>query len=402
MTLGPDGPRSTIRPSPAALPGDPRRRAREWLARQLHGWQRWTQRSLTRENFIAGLKTLSWLAPLTLIIWIYAEREQIDRIDQQQIPVQVISTITDRYVELRRMVDTSVIADLSGPKGRLEEIRQKVMLRNGTPSVVITIDDANLSPGQIHELDTAALLASTRVFAGSGVTIGKCSPARLPVFVDVYVERSLDVQPPPDVTNLVGTPIFEPSRVTVRAPRHVIEEIEKQQPGGLTVVADLSQSGVLDDPGSHTIDKVPVRLSLPRAQLVALAGPAADSISFMPATVKATIQVRDADVRWVYPVINVYIGMQQNLQAAYKVECAPTVPNVPIIGPPEQIQFLQQEDSPKPKAWLEVSRADLPAGEPRSGRLRFEFPRGAEDVRVDPEFAARPFDYKLVELPAER
>ncbi|HWP40005.1 MAG TPA: hypothetical protein VNL70_03695, partial [Tepidisphaeraceae bacterium] len=161
MTLGPDGPRGTVSRLPHALRSDPRRRVREWLARQLHGWQRWTQRNLTRENLIAGLKTLSWLAPLTLIIWIYAEREQIDRIDQQPIPVQVTSTITDRYVELRRMVDSSVIAELSGPKGRLEEIRQKIMLRNGTPSVVITIDDANLSAGQIHELDTAALLAST-------------------------------------------------------------------------------------------------------------------------------------------------------------------------------------------------------------------------------------------------
>src|SRR5215208_2440283 len=74
-----------------------RERARDqsWRAAE------WLRRCLERENLIAGLKTFSWLAPLTLLIWIYAEREQVDRLENQTIPIEVRSNDPNLFVQLQ-------------------------------------------------------------------------------------------------------------------------------------------------------------------------------------------------------------------------------------------------------------------------------------------------------------
>ena len=61
-----------------------RGRAHEMFWRSLH----WLRGCFERYNLLAGLKTLLWLGPLTLLIWVYAEREQNDKIDAA-IPVAV-------------------------------------------------------------------------------------------------------------------------------------------------------------------------------------------------------------------------------------------------------------------------------------------------------------------------
>ncbi|HMB94581.1 MAG TPA: hypothetical protein VKK61_00940, partial [Tepidisphaeraceae bacterium] len=171
--------------------------------------------SMSRVNLIATLKTLSWLVPLTLLIWIYAEREQVDKIDNQSIPFDVASGDFNKFVSLR-MEDKNVMAELSGPRSRLDEIRQKIAPHGDSPQVIITIDP-NLRPGP-HELDTAQQLANSPIFARSGIIISNCIPAHLQVSVDEFVEREIDVQAPPNVTNLVGATIFEPRQIKIRAP----------------------------------------------------------------------------------------------------------------------------------------------------------------------------------------
>src|SRR5688572_18150053 len=38
--------------------------------------RRWARDTFSREQLLSSLKALAWVAPLTLLIWIYAEREQ--------------------------------------------------------------------------------------------------------------------------------------------------------------------------------------------------------------------------------------------------------------------------------------------------------------------------------------
>src|SRR5688500_925653 len=38
--------------------------------------RRWARDTFNREQLLSSLRALAWVAPLTLLIWIYAEREQ--------------------------------------------------------------------------------------------------------------------------------------------------------------------------------------------------------------------------------------------------------------------------------------------------------------------------------------
>src|SRR3954467_1240724 len=58
-----------------------------------------------------GIKTFLWVAPLTVLIWIYAEREQIDRVDVR-VPIKLLSKSPDRIITLNSPVDGMVNLDI--------------------------------------------------------------------------------------------------------------------------------------------------------------------------------------------------------------------------------------------------------------------------------------------------
>src|SRR4051812_14869415 len=72
----------------------------DYARRAPAAWLYWLQRSLSRDSLLAGLKTSTWLVPLTVLIWIYAEREQVYNAEDRTIPIDIRSG-NDRYVELR-------------------------------------------------------------------------------------------------------------------------------------------------------------------------------------------------------------------------------------------------------------------------------------------------------------
>src|SRR5213595_2181335 len=64
--------------------------------------RRWFRDTFNKEQLISGLRSLIWVAPLTVLIWIYAEREQIITTPTPlYIPIQVVSTDPDRVVTLK-------------------------------------------------------------------------------------------------------------------------------------------------------------------------------------------------------------------------------------------------------------------------------------------------------------
>src|SRR4051794_11166045 len=52
----------------------------------------------TRDNVISNLKTLAYVIPLTLLIWIYAEREQVATTKDVAVPFELQSVDPDRVV----------------------------------------------------------------------------------------------------------------------------------------------------------------------------------------------------------------------------------------------------------------------------------------------------------------
>src|ERR671922_2924546 len=57
---------------------------------------------------IGALKTFLWVAPLTALIWIYAEREQIDRAQDVRVPIKLVSKSTDRIITIKEPTDRMI------------------------------------------------------------------------------------------------------------------------------------------------------------------------------------------------------------------------------------------------------------------------------------------------------
>src|SRR5215212_3927345 len=70
--------------------------------------------------------TFLWVAPLTALIWIYAEREQIDKFDSVHVRVKLVSRSTDRLITTREPYDRFVSLDIQGPKASLQNLRDQL------------------------------------------------------------------------------------------------------------------------------------------------------------------------------------------------------------------------------------------------------------------------------------
>src|SRR3954467_3445784 len=88
-------------PRRMAMPG--RRLLEYWTPNM---W-RWRER-FSRENVMNSLRTLAWVVPLTILIWIYAEREQLATEPVVIIPIDVKTTAPNRVVTLISPADKNI------------------------------------------------------------------------------------------------------------------------------------------------------------------------------------------------------------------------------------------------------------------------------------------------------
>jgi hypothetical protein len=340
---------------------------------------RWLRESLSWRSIASGLVTLAWLIPVTVVIWVYADRAQVVPVDNVSIPITVHSTDSNRFVMLE-MESATITAQLSGPLSRIDDIRQAVNPSDGRPTVSIPID-SSLPPGT-HDLDTAQQIAQSQIFRYSGITIKDCKPARIRVIVDEYETREAEVKAPGNATNLVGAPTFTPPKVLVRAPRSFFPT--SNQP--LTVVAEIPRAGVLDTPGQHR--DIPVPVSAP--QLASQAG-----VSYLPAVASGLFDVRPLDDEGTLRLTVVNLEIPKNISDRYEVKYENTITNLRVIGPPDKIDELMRENSVKPYLVLKVTGQDRP-GVTRPRLL--EFRQLPDQVRLHPEDAPKiNIDFTLVE-----
>src|SRR4051812_30244783 len=96
---------------------------------------RWLRRTATLENLFATLRTLAWVAPLTILIWIYAEREQVAT-REVTIPISVHSSDPSRVATLL-MSGQGVTAHLVGPRGQVDQVYDIITRPGDAPGVHI-------------------------------------------------------------------------------------------------------------------------------------------------------------------------------------------------------------------------------------------------------------------------
>lgn len=364
----------------------PRGRVSVWRSRELGEWSRLRSR-FTRENIISNLKTLAWVIPLTFLIWIYAEREQIATTKDEPVPFELIENSADRAVMLAFPADKNLMLELQGPQARLQDVLAK--LRGGSMPQGLRIElPPNLEINQDTTLQSLPLVRQQRIFADNGITVLACQPPQFRVRIDQIVEREAQIVVPPEMKNITAT--FEPPKVRIRGPLSDLNRAESARPNGtLTVLADVHEMQS-KPPGQYQVTDVTLRrsqdLDFDRVRIIS------------HPRIRASVDVKQADKTYKIPSMPITVNGADTIMNKYQVvwdqPSLPVLANVTVSGPPAIIDSLDRPDLPRPTARLDVTQQDAIGSEPRSKAVKYDMPPG---VKVSPQDENRTVEFHLVE-----
>jgi hypothetical protein len=342
----------------------------------------------SRERLLDFARTLMWVAPLTVLIWVYAEREQIATVSDVSLQVTAHTNGPRQVATITKPADRLIVVTLEGPRVRLDSLRDQ--LSAGGLASQLTIEMPPDGPVGPVTRGTADELNKVALFRSAGVKVTSASPPQITIAVDQLVTRDLVVTADPTAANFDSIPIFDPPVVRVTGPQSVLERYSEVDVAGRPILrADLANVPEIRTPGEHTVAEV----SLLRPEVFRSASDPG-LFTFSPDRVRATFRIRQADVSYTIPSIPVFPLAAATFLDEYRAEYEPTITNVVVRGRPDLIAALRNETlEKKPKAILEITRDDLPAGRTRVRRLRFDLPEG---LTVSPEDQLREIEFTLV------
>jgi hypothetical protein len=324
----------------------------------------WWSTTFTGPNFRDMLRSLAWVAPLTILIWIYAEREQIGTPTLSDVPIRV--TGNNLFVSPDQW---RVSLELKGPQSGLDKVQLAV---GKPPGLQINLENST-ARGHQH-INVIDRIQNDPLFRNSGITVTKSDPVEIDLDVDDLVDRTIAVQSPPDAANLEATTHYEPRVVIAHGPKSTLDLLAKQ--GKLSAVVDFMGLGALT-PGHHTEQSVDVVV------------PGKD-ITLDPPAVKAFLDVKSPDETITIPAMPILVKAPPNVLDENKIEVPASITGITVSGPPKQLQLLREN---VPTAVLTITPDDVVHPQPK--QLDYVFPKDAKDVVVSPADQARTVEFQL-------
>lgn len=347
-------------------------------------WRDRARRYLPAGSQVAAfLKSLVWVAPLTLLIWVYAEREQSVVQPGITVPVEVATNDPKRQVTLRKPADRLIIVELSGPRERMDRVREMLKPTPSGAPLKINVDPKLGLGGQ--ELQTIGAINELPLFKNAGITVKSAQPPFLVVDIDEYEEREVQVRPPPDAAKLLTEQTrFVPANVYVRAPSQVIKAAEAA--GQLFAYADLAKRDEWKSkPGTkQPLDNVGVYWPF-----------AKENVTLSPSSVTANLDVKLNDRKFTIASLPVYLEAPAGLTDQFSVKYQSVIPNVNVTGPDDQIELIRKGEF-KPKARLEVSTFD-PTNKTLTRALRVDLPPNVALFQDATAERMQTWEFKIVE-----
>ena len=151
-------------------------------------WERVRRRFPAPEQVTTFSKNLISVAPLTLLIWVYAEREQVTDEKPRSVSIEVKTNDRNRIVVLRSPADKNIVVELSGPRAKLEQVNQLLQPKPDGPAAIEIDIDPRLKPGG-QELPTVGQINNLPIFRDHGITVKSAQPPYLRVDIDTYETR---------------------------------------------------------------------------------------------------------------------------------------------------------------------------------------------------------------------
>lgn len=360
---------------------------RTWRRRLAHSLRAWSRTTFSRESYIASAKSLLWVVPLTVLIWIYAEREQVTTLPNVTINVAPPVGVQGRLLaHFAPGTIHTIHAELKGPQSSAEEAKE--ILEANT----ITLDlERDLTPGD-HTIVIADVLNRDARIIAKGAEVRNCVPAEVTVTVEKLTPRLLDVKVKPDDAKGLPPLAFQPPKVQVLIPDSEYNKAEADN--RLYVYPNLKPfSDQLASSGEQTLHNVAV--------VPAFDDPL-NAATVTPPAVNATFTRTTTEVRYAYPPMAIladypsYDRLPPEKLMLYAKYDPPLLSGVTLVGPENTIKSIQNgEIVPPPHATFMVDLGGNPQPqEVRHAKLSFILPAG---VRVELDDAAKEsIDYRLL------
>ena len=269
----------------------------------------------------SAFKTFLWVAPLTVLIWIYAEREQIDRADVR-VPIKLVSKSTDRIITINSPLDRMISLDVQGPKASLNELRD--VLSKAPLEVYVTPEI-----GYSGDISLAEPITKSELFKTYAVTV---TAARPPVNIKVEAKASkrIPVKKRPQDT-FVTNVTFDPETVLVEGPKSALDNIK---PENLVAYADMSDFAS-KPPGAYS----------PQDVNISLGSTFVEGLS-MRDTVRAKVEIsKSAPYTTAIPII-LQVNGRVLSDDKFKIATTQDTLSVEVTGPPDKIELLKQKNFP--------------------------------------------------------
>ena len=328
---------------------------------RLVAWFRgWSHEHFTAERVGGFFKSLLWVAPLTLLIWIYAERQQQVRQENVSLPVEVhIRGDSGKVVSI--IGDPNVLVTVKGPKAAIDKINMLFSPLSGNPPVRIELEGAS---GEGLQTIRAVRVGEDKRFVDAGITVISAEPKELRILIDPLVDRDVPVELRPEQRQrLVKQPVFNPPTVKVRGPKSVLRE--QSDAGRLVAYVDLDLEK-MPSVSEKAIQLENVKLTLPfQHKYVGALNPPVVSVVVEPTP----------PTEYTFPSVRTALVVSDPLFNKYEIRAEQeNLFNVKVSGPQQLIEPLQQAGT-APRAFLE-----LPATDPGPGSIdatvRYDFPPG--------------------------
>lgn len=310
----------------------------------------WFKSEFAGDRLASFFKTLLWAAPLTLLIWIYAERQQQVRIPQVTIPIEVESSDPGNwYAYIQKPRDGNVVVTVRGPKGAVDRIGQLVNPLQGNPPVKLRVERSG-SGGM--QLIPTVRVGQDRRFVDAGITIESPQPDSIEVWIEPYEERDIPVRVKNPDQSRKAT--FDPPTVRVRAPQSMFRE----PAGGLVAYVEIPAA----DPASAESETIvrDLKVTLPLSDT--------KHVTVTPATVTAKLQPSGVE-EFTIPVVLVRVAATDQVLRDYDIAPIEPIHSVTVSGPREDIDKLR--NAPAPRAFVEL-RPNVMPGE-NDADVRYDF-----------------------------
>ena len=301
-----------------------------------------------RDNLRDFLSTMALVAPLTVLVWVWAEREQAVEVpDKKPFAIAVRATNITRPVTIAPGQADTVVVEMSGPRAGVEAIKDAVAKNVALGRLVIDVPDT-YDPGGPYTLVLDSILDQQKIFRDYGVTVHATDPAKLLIMVDKQVERDVPVRLPTEIADGVQTATFEPKTVKVSGPERAITELEKagmlKAELAIANLTELRARGIPTPP----LTNVPLRP-------IDVAGVTFD----VPKIARVTLQLSEEKQDEIRSMV-VYINKPAALEGHVLASVTPVVLNgVKVIGPSDALVQLREGKGPPPYAVVTITREDI-------------------------------------------